>query len=536
MAVSSPFESLSDVGSPGVDGPPMMPEDPYSYVVATFQAPPLPDYVSVLEEPDQAPPSPVYVPYVPEPVYPEFIPPEDDVLPAEEQPLPADVSPTADSPGYIADSDPEEDPEEDPADYPADGEDDDDDDDESSDDDEEDDDEVEEDKDDEEEAEHPAPADSVPPPVHCVTVRMSIRDQPPPPFWSKAEMDRLLAITSPLPSPLSPWSSPLPQIPSPPLLVSPPLPVSSPPLPASPTYPLGYIAAMIWQRAESPSASHSLPLPPPIILSHTRASMAMIRTAALSTYILAPRLGILPSKTPLSGTPPLLPIPAPTSSPPLLLPSTDHRVDMPEVCLPPRKRLCIALGPRYEVGESSSAPTARPSRGFRADYGFVAILYDEIRRDPKRDVGYGITNTWDEMLVDMPGAPATDDTELGRRMTNFVTTVRQDTNEIYGRLEDAYVALLMEREARMSREAWVWSMDASDLAHSEITTLRTTMLAQQLVIVALRAADRTKQAQFIEVLRLIKRLQTQMTEFQSQQGPASGPAPPVVPEEAGSSS
>ncbi|GKB11426.1 putative reverse transcriptase domain-containing protein [Tanacetum coccineum] len=40
--------------------------------------------------------------------------------PIEDQPLPADASPTALSPGYIADSDPEED-EEDPADHPADG-------------------------------------------------------------------------------------------------------------------------------------------------------------------------------------------------------------------------------------------------------------------------------------------------------------------------------------------------------------------------------------------------------------------------------
>ncbi|GJS43210.1 hypothetical protein Tco_0568253 [Tanacetum coccineum] len=44
-AVSSPFEGLSDIGSPGVDGPPMMPEDPYAYVVAAFQAPPSPDYM-----------------------------------------------------------------------------------------------------------------------------------------------------------------------------------------------------------------------------------------------------------------------------------------------------------------------------------------------------------------------------------------------------------------------------------------------------------------------------------------------------------
>nr|GFB82618.1 hypothetical protein [Tanacetum cinerariifolium] len=44
-------------------------------------------------------------------------------LQAQDQPLPADASPTALSPGYIVDSDPErdeKDPKEDPADYPAD--------------------------------------------------------------------------------------------------------------------------------------------------------------------------------------------------------------------------------------------------------------------------------------------------------------------------------------------------------------------------------------------------------------------------------
>nr|GFD47525.1 hypothetical protein [Tanacetum cinerariifolium] len=48
-----------------------------------------------------------------------------------------------------------------------------------------------------------------------------------------------------------------------------------------------------------------------------------------------------------------------------------QREDRPEVTLPPRKRLDIAFGPRYEVRESSSA-AARPAGGFRADYGFVA--------------------------------------------------------------------------------------------------------------------------------------------------------------------
>ncbi|GJU18334.1 hypothetical protein Tco_1146300 [Tanacetum coccineum] len=384
--VSSPFTDLSDIGSPGVDGPPVMPEDPYAYMVATFQAPPSPDYVPGPEEPEQAPPSPVYVPYVLEPVYPEFMPPEDEVLPAEEQPLPAALSPTADSPGYVPESDPEEDPEEDddedpeedPADYPTDGGDDDNNKDESSDDDE-----------DNDPFETDESAATPPPhPTYWVTARISIQDDPPTPFWSDTEVARLLAIPTPPPSLLFPWSSPLPQIPSPP-----PLPVSPLPLPVSPTYPLGYRAAMIRLRAEAPSTSHSPP--PHIILSHIRAD-----------------------------TPP-------------------SAVRL-KVTLPPRKRLCIALGPRYKVGESSSAP-----------------LLDLLE---------------DEMLVDMPGAPATDETELGRRMTNFVTTVRHDTNEIYVRLDDeqterqlmagrlnmlyrdrrvhARTSLLMEKESRMSREAW----------------------------------------------------------------------------------
>ncbi|GJU94072.1 hypothetical protein Tco_1318828 [Tanacetum coccineum] len=207
-AVSSPFGGLSDIGSSRVDRPPVMPEDPYAYVVAAFQAPPSPDYMSG----PKYPPSPEFVL---EPVYPEFMPPEDEVLPADEQPLPAAASPTADLPGYVPESDPEKDPEEDdedpkkdPADYPADERDDGDDEDESSDDDEDDDADI---KGDEEEEEHPDPANSIaialpaidhapsaketepfetdeyaatppPHPAYRVTARISIRDEPPTPF------------------------------------------------------------------------------------------------------------------------------------------------------------------------------------------------------------------------------------------------------------------------------------------------------------------------------------------------------------------
>nr|GEY15792.1 hypothetical protein [Tanacetum cinerariifolium] len=359
--------------------------------------------------------------FVPELVYLKFMPPEDVILPAEEQPLLAADSPTTDSPGYI----PESDLEEDPTDYPVDGGDNDDDDNESSDDDEDDDDDVEDvDEDEENEEEHPALVDFIPPlPVHCVTARMYIREQPPTPVWSEAEIDILLAIPLPPPSPLSPC----------------------------PTYPLGYRAAMIRLRAKTPSTSHT---PPPIILPHTRASVAILRAAASSTYILAPR-----SETPPSGIPPLLLIPLPTSSPPLLLPSTSHREDVLEVTLPSRKRLCIALGLRFEVGESSSTPTTRPTRGFRADYGFVATLDDEFRRDPDKQDTDEIYKRLDD---------AQDDRALISERVNMLYKDRRD---------DARTTRLMETEARLSRQAWVQSMDASDIARAEVALLRTTVLA-----------------------------------------------------------
>ncbi|GJW29130.1 hypothetical protein Tco_0046005 [Tanacetum coccineum] len=73
-----------------------------------------------------------------EPIYPEYIPLEDEhEFTAKEQPLPYVDSPTAESPGYVTESDPEEDPkeyeddetEDGPVDYPMDGGDDGDDDD-----------------------------------------------------------------------------------------------------------------------------------------------------------------------------------------------------------------------------------------------------------------------------------------------------------------------------------------------------------------------------------------------------------------------
>nr|GFD11430.1 hypothetical protein [Tanacetum cinerariifolium] len=114
--------------------------------------------------------------------------------------------------------------------------------------------------------------------------------------------------------------------------------------------------------------------------------------------------------------------------------------------------------------------------GFRADYGFVAMVDREIVRDPEREVGYGITDSWDEIVETLQGALVSIDTELGGYVREFETRVRQGTDEIYMRLDDeqterqllagwlnmlfrdrrahAYTRHLMETEARMYKEAW----------------------------------------------------------------------------------
>nr|GEY10141.1 putative reverse transcriptase domain-containing protein [Tanacetum cinerariifolium] len=193
-------EELSDGGSPrvivyGYDGLPMLPV-----------APPSLDYIPGPKEPQIPPPpqdedeheliQPHDPDFMPELIYPKYIPLGDEqILPAEEYPV---VLPTAESPKYVAESDPEEDPEEYEDDetedglvnHPMDGGDDGDDDDGNSsgyDADDED-----EDEEDEEEEEHLASADS------AVVI----------PTDELAKVERLLAMPTPSPSPLTSLSPP----------------------------------------------------------------------------------------------------------------------------------------------------------------------------------------------------------------------------------------------------------------------------------------------------------------------------------------
>nr|GFA70517.1 hypothetical protein [Tanacetum cinerariifolium] len=463
-------------------------EDPY--VEVALQAPPSPDYIHGPEEPEQAPPSPDYI------LGPEHA---NDEIVAEDQPYAEDASPIALSPEYVPESDfeahPEddddEDPEEDPVDYPADGGDDGDDEEESSEDDEDDeDDEMDIKADEEEEEEHPAPADSV-------VVAPTAADQAP----SAEETEPFETDESAATPPLHPAYRTTSRISIPALV-----PMSA------------------WTDSE------------------------VVRLLGISSPPASP-LSLWSSPPPHIPFPPLPPILSPPSPmlsptpPPSPIRSLGYRAtmirleDRPEVTLPPRKRLDIALGPRYEVRESSSAAAARPAGGLRADYGFVATMDREIMRDPEREVGYGIIDSWDEIVKTLQGAPVSTDTELGGYVREFETRVRHDTDEIYMRLDDeqterqllagrlnmlfrdgrahAYTRHLMETEARMSREAWVRATDASDLVHGEVMSLRTTVLGQMSEIRELQAADRRRQTVILELLRIDHRRSTEISELRT---------------------
>ncbi|GKA87350.1 hypothetical protein Tco_0809114 [Tanacetum coccineum] len=388
-------EEISDGGIPRVivlryDGLPMQPITP-----------PSPDYIPGLEDP-QTPPvpqeedehEPMFIQaqdpnYVSEPIYPEYIPLEDEhELPAEEQPLPHVDSPTAESPGYVTESDPEEDPEEyeddetedGPVNYPMDGGDDEDDDDDDSSRDDADD----EDENEDEEEEHLAPADSavvvptdelvsppegiepaVPPPSTNITIgaRITVRPQVSISLPPEAEVERLLAMTTPSPSP--------------PISLSPPS------------------AGERLARCTTPPAHSSPPhVPSPLLpLSGCPTQIQTLRIASTQALIIAVTIAL----------------PSPPLPPPLYI-------------SPP-----VAVG---MISPSLSSHLAR-------DYGFVSTVDAEERRHGVRDVGYGIRDTWIDPAEAVPEIAPMTVGEVNTRVTELAKLHEHDTQDLYALLEDA---------------------------------------------------------------------------------------------------
>ncbi|GKA07985.1 hypothetical protein Tco_0687316 [Tanacetum coccineum] len=355
-------------------------------------APPSPDYIPDTEDlhtppvpQDEDEREPMFIQphdpdYVLEPIYLEYIPLEDKhVFPVEEQPLPPFDSPTAESPGYIAESDPEEyeddETEDGPVDYPMDGGDDGDDDDGDSFRDDADD----EDEDEEEEEEHPAPADSavVIPTVEPDSPPEGTKPVIPPPSTdiSTLELGSLFGFR---------LSYPFHQRQRLRLLAMPTLSLS-PPISLSPPS----AGERIARCTTPPALSSPPPVPSPLIPS-SRCPTQIQTLKMTSTQALVDAVTAALPSPPLPPLPPSLYIPPPV----------DRRDDIPESEQPPRKRLCLStLGSRYEIRESS---TARPTKGRGINYGFVSIIDAEERRQGIRDVGYSIRDTWVDLAEAVP--------------------------------------------------------------------------------------------------------------------------------------
>ncbi|GKE47882.1 hypothetical protein Tco_1479140, partial [Tanacetum coccineum] len=373
-------EELSDGGSPRVII--------YGYDGLPMQpvAPPSPDYMPGPKHPPSPdyvpgpkhPPSPVEVSYVSELEYPEYLVPSDVEAPLEDQPLPTDASPTALSPGYMADSDPDEDPKEDPK---------------------------------EDHADYPA--------------------------------DGGMGMTSPLMMMMMMMMM---------------------------------MMILMMRRGGDTEAfetdeSAPTPRPPQTIVPFAQTRLYRARktvrleprmSASIETRIAEHADAPTP---PLPITSPLLPLPSPLTtsltdagaplgyraagiqmraaavSPPLLLPSTSHRTDVPEAEMPPQKRAFFATpAPELEIGESSAAGAAR-----------------QPRPTPEAD-------TWDEIveaMIEVRFEEARDNRAFLRARVNTLFRNRQYHH---------HTAMALDRESVYARIAWTGSEDMSAAIEAHVRT------------------------------------------------------------------
>ncbi|GJT19043.1 hypothetical protein Tco_0877749 [Tanacetum coccineum] len=333
------------------------------------------DYVPRPKELEQASLLPDYVPG---PEYPEYLAPSDDEIPVEDQPHAADTLPIALAPGYIVDSDLEEDPKDEsedvPTDCPADGGDDDDD---ESFGDDADDEEEEEASEEDEEEEHLAPAN--------FTVVSPVVDPVPSAKETEPFETDESAATPPPPPPAYRTTARMS------IRSQAPIPFPSGAevarLLAIPTLPPSALTSLSSLLPQIPSPPSPVPSPPTTSPTYAEAPL-VFRVAGIWLRVASP----LPSPTSLPTHHPL-PLPAP---------STSRRADIPKADIPPWKR-----------------------------------LYDAPRHHVPREVGYGITDTWDE-LVDaiQEGAPTTLE-GVNARVTELAETHERDTQDLYAHLKDA---------------------------------------------------------------------------------------------------
>nr|GEV50560.1 hypothetical protein [Tanacetum cinerariifolium] len=211
---------------------------------------------------------------------------------------------------------------------------------------------------------------------------------------------------------------------------------------------------------------------------------------ANSTVVALPTVDHVLSEEVTEPLPQIPSPPLPIPSPPLDSPT---HIEISKSCLPLRKRLHFASPtPSQEVGESLAAGAARQNEPTIARDDPYSLLREEI---------YGFFDRETTIMYGMMEEAQDDRSQLRGRV-----------NLLYrDRHVHRYLAVMIEREARMARQAWVLSMNARDNAHSDVMSLRTMFVAQHALILDLQAADLRRQGAIKELLATDHKRQVQLT-------------------------
>ncbi|GJW92116.1 putative reverse transcriptase domain-containing protein [Tanacetum coccineum] len=154
-----------------------------------------------------------------------------------------------------------------------------------------------------------------------------------------------------------------------------------------------------------------------------------------------------PVSSPRSASPPTH-HPSKIPSPPLLLPSTTYRDDIPKVDMPLQNRShFFAPASRFEVKESSAA---------------------------------AVTRHVDDMVGDMEERALTTVEGLSQRVTDLSTTLARDTHEIYVRLEDAQDERALQRAQKMPPKRTAVTTIHAPITDAQIKALITQGVADAL--------------------------------------------------------
>nr|GEU73322.1 hypothetical protein [Tanacetum cinerariifolium] len=338
------------------------------------------------------------------------------------------------------------------------------------------------DADEEEEEEHLALADSaiviptdelvsppegiylvIPPPSTDTTTtgaRITVRLQVAISFPPEAEVERLLAMPTPPPSPLASLSPPS--------------------------------GGEHLARCTTPSACPSPPPMPSPLLPSSRCPTQIQTLRLASTQAL---IDVVTAAIPSPPLPPPLYIP----------PSVDRWDDILEIEMPPHKRLCLStLGSKYEIEESS---TARPTKDRGIDYRFVSTLDAEARRRGIREIGYGIRDTWVDPAETVPGIAPMTVREVNTRVTKLAELHEHDTHDLYALLEDA-----LDSRTRISQRVAMESQRFDLLMEDRLAHHETIHIMEEEAY----AAREARQAQMVETLLVMGDMRREMGDMQAE--------------------